>query len=154
MKKIYFKIKIVNFILLIFFLDYYTKFFIKNNFKKNQIIIVNFFLNILYKKNYGLVFEIFSKQITLNKSILYVTNSILFIITILVIYITFKKKNIYKNSFILFSSGSVGNIFERIKNGYITDFIDLHYKNFHFFIFNISDIFITLGFILFFLENM
>ena len=41
--------------------------------------------------------------------------------------------------------GSIGNLYDRIKFSAVPDFIDLHYNNFHWFIFNIADIFITLG---------
>ena len=43
--------------------------------------------------------------------------------------------------------GSLGNLYDRVKYSAVPDFIDLHYNNFHWFIFNIADIFITLGII-------
>ena len=47
--------------------------------------------------------------------------------------------------FAMVFGGSIGNLYDRIKFSAVPDFIDLHYNNFHWFIFNIADIFITLG---------
>ena len=59
-----------------------------------------------------------------------------------------KSKIIYeKIGFILIIGGAVGNLFDRIFYNAVPDFIDLHINNFHWFIFNIADIFITLGII-------
>ena len=44
--------------------------------------------------------------------------------------------------------GSIGNIFDRLFYQAVPDFIDIHYENFHWFIFNVADIFISLGVIL------
>ena len=57
----------------------------------------------------------------------------------------FKTKGIEKYAFIMIFSGSLGNIFDRLYYSAVPDFIDIHYQNFHWFIFNVADIFITLG---------
>ena len=44
--------------------------------------------------------------------------------------------------------GSLGNIFDRLYYTAVVDFIDLHINNIHWFIFNIADIFITIGVII------
>ena len=57
----------------------------------------------------------------------------------------FKSKGFEKLSFILIIGGSLGNIFDRIYYSAVPDFIDIYYNNFHWFIFNVADIFITIG---------
>ena len=59
-----------------------------------------------------------------------------------------KSNGFEKFSFIMIAGGSFGNIFDRIFYSAVPDFIDIHINNFHWFIFNVADIFITLGVIL------
>ena len=59
----------------------------------------------------------------------------------------FKSKGFEKLSFIMITGGSLGNIFDRIFYSAVPDFIDIHVNNYHWFIFNVADIFITLGII-------
>ena len=59
----------------------------------------------------------------------------------------FKSKGFEKFSFIMIIGGSFGNIFDRIFYSAVPDFIDININNFHWFIFNVADIFITLGII-------
>ena len=56
-----------------------------------------------------------------------------------------KNEKIKKFSYIAISGGALGNLFDRIIYRSVPDFIDLHYNGFHWFIFNIADIFITFG---------
>ena len=58
-----------------------------------------------------------------------------------------KSNGFEKFSFIMIAGGSLGNIFDRIFYSAVPDFIDIHVNNFHWFIFNVADIFITLGII-------
>ena len=59
-----------------------------------------------------------------------------------------RTEKIEKLAFIMIFSGSIGNIFDRLYYSSVPDFIDIHFNNFHWFIFNVADIFITLGVIL------
>ena len=56
-----------------------------------------------------------------------------------------KSKGFEKISFLLIIGGSLGNIYDRIFYSAVPDFIDIHFNNYHWFIFNVADIFITLG---------
>jgi signal peptidase II len=67
------------------------------------------------------------------------------IITIILIFLMNKAKNIEKFGFCLIIGGSFGNIFDRFYYSSVIDFIDFHIGNFHWFIFNVADIFITVG---------
>ena len=60
-------------------------------------------------------------------------------------YFMIKTKGLEKYCFIMIFGGSLGNIFDRFYYSAVPDFIDIHYQNFHWFIFNVADIFITLG---------
>ena len=63
------------------------------------------------------------------------------------IYLTIRSNDYEKVGFILILGGALGNLFDRIFYKSVPDFIDLHIDNFHWFIFNIADIFITIGII-------
>ena len=67
------------------------------------------------------------------------------LITLILIYLMIKAKNIEKFGFCLIIGGSFGNIFDRFYYSSVIDFIDFHIGNFHWFIFNVADIFITIG---------
>ena len=57
----------------------------------------------------------------------------------------YKSKGFERFSFIMIVGGSLGNIYDRVFYSAVPDFIDIHVNNFHWFIFNVADIFITLG---------
>ena len=59
-----------------------------------------------------------------------------------------KAESIQKYGFMMVFGGSLGNIFDRLYYSSVPDFIDFHYNNFHWFIFNVADIFISLGVII------
>ena len=56
-----------------------------------------------------------------------------------------KNKGFKRYSLLFVFGGSLGNLFDRIYYSAVPDFIDLHYKSFHWFVFNVADIFITFG---------
>ena len=68
--------------------------------------------------------------------------------TSIVLFTTFITPNEFDKIFIsIILGGSLGNLFDRFYYNSVPDFIDLHYKSFHWFTFNIADIFITIGII-------
>ena len=69
------------------------------------------------------------------------------IINIGLIYFLLKSKGAYAYLLAVIIGGSLGNLFDRIYYYAVPDFIDLHIGNYHWFIFNIADIFITVGII-------
>ena len=102
------------------------------------------FLNFYLIWNTGIGFGL----VSLESSIYYhVLTAFIGIINILLIYLLFKTKGIYTYLFALVIGGSLGNLFDRIYYYAVPDFIDFHIGNFHWFIFNIADIFITIGII-------
>ena len=100
------------------------------------------FINFELIWNKGIAFGLFS----LNDGLAYNLISLLIMIIVFVlIYLIFKSKNNEKFGFTLIWGGAIGNLFDRVTYKAVPDFIDLHINNFHWFIFNIADIFITLG---------
>ena len=145
---------LINFIvvLLLFSLDRISKLYVINLFKNNNlefIELTNFF-NIYLIWNNGIAFGLFS----LDSSILYnIFTLLIIIINIVIIYLIFKTRDFTKYFFIIIFGGSLGNLFDRLYYRAVPDFIDLHFSNFHWFIFNIADIFISIGiFCLIFVE--
>ena len=73
----------------------------------------------------------------------------------MIIYVLFKLNDIRKYFFLLILGGSLGNLFDRLYFSAVPDFIDLNFRGYHWFIFNVSDIFISIGIIcLIFVELM
>ena len=77
----------------------------------------------------------------------HILTAIIAIINLILIIILFKSKGIYQYLIAIVLGGSLGNLFDRMYYFAVPDFIDLHIGNFHWFVFNIADIFITLGII-------
>ena len=131
-------------IIIIFLLDRVSKFYIISLSEKNfnQEIFESTYLDIILIWNDGIAFGLLSLQ----ENYLYnfITLIISFIILVL-IYLIYKSKNFKKFSYILVTGGALGNVFDRIVYKSVPDFIDLHFNDFHWFIFNIADIFITIG---------
>ena len=68
-------------------------------------------------------------------------------INIVLIFFLAKTKGIYSYLIAMIIGGSLGNLFDRLYYYAVPDFIDFHLGNFHWFVFNVSDIFITMGII-------
>ena len=100
------------------------------------------FLNIYLIWNEGIAFGLFS----LDDNHLYnILTLIIFIVIIIILYLVTKNKGFKRYSLIFILGGAIGNFFDRIFYKAVPDFIDFHIGNFHWFIFNVSDIFITVG---------
>jgi signal peptidase II len=131
-------------VILVYLLDRLTKIFViqldKNNVGSD--IFNSAYLNIALIWNKGIAFGLFS----FNE--VYFYNILTFIITIIIfilIFMSLKSEGIKKYSLLVIIGGALGNLHDRIFFKAVPDFIDFHVGNFHWFIFNVSDIFITLG---------
>ena len=71
--------------------------------------------------------------------------SLIIIINIIIVYLAINSNNLKSYFFVMILGGSLGNLFDRIYYSAVPDFIDLNYNNFHWFVFNVADIFITIG---------
>ncbi len=137
-------------ILIIFSLDRYTKLFILNNFTENTYYL-NDFINLDLVWNTGIGFGLMSFD---NQIFYYSISAIIGLVIILLIFIAIKSKRLEKFSFSIIIGGALGNFYDRISYNAVPDFIDIHYKNFHWFTFNFADIFITMGIIIYLISGL
>ena len=137
---------IVNLLLVlsIFLLDRLSKVYLIHLDKKyiGSEIFSSKFLNIRLIWNEGIAFGFFSFSETYLYNVL--TSLILIIIFIILIMIL-KSEGFKKYSLLIIFGGALGNFFDRIFYKAVPDFIDLHYGELHWFIFNFADVFITIG---------
>ena len=145
---------ILNFLIIffIFFLDRISKIYILN-IAENQGIVditLNPFLNIILVWNSGIGFGL----LQFDENIIYNLITVLIVIVnIIIIYLLFNSEKLHKILFSMILGGSLGNLYDRIYYNSVPDFIDLNYNGYHWFVFNVADIFISLGIIaLIFLE--
>ena len=147
------KKRIISFIFvvtLLVLLDQVSKYFIKKYFFPfTNITIIKGFFNLIYVKNKGVAFGLLSNLPFIFKKIFLIWIPS-FACLALIFYILFAKK-ISKKAIIgytLIIAGAIGNLIDRICYGYVVDFFDLYYKNYHWPAFNFADSYITIGIIL------
>ena len=141
------KIYLFIFVLVLFAIDRVSKILILKNFLNNSSseIYINSFLNFSLVWNSGIGFGI----LQLEANIFYLLISIIITaINLILIYWMLTSSNYLESIFIsIILGGALGNLFDRYYYSSVPDFIDLHYESFHWFTFNIADIFITVGII-------
>ena len=136
----------INFftIIIIFSLDRISKFYVISQNEKNFTpdLFTSKYLNISLIWNEGIAFGLLS----FNESYFYNFLTILIaIIIIIIFFMILRNKGLKKYSLLMILGGALGNLYDRIFFKAVPDFIDFHIGNFHWFIFNVSDIFISLG---------
>ena len=129
---------------LIYFIDRLSKIYViqldKNNLGSD--IFNSAYLNIVLIWNKGIAFGLLS----FNESYLYnIISLIIAIIIIVLVIMSLKSQGFKRYSLLMIVGGALGNLHDRFFFNAVPDFIDFHIGNFHWFIFNVSDIFITLG---------
>ncbi len=131
-------------VLSIFSLDRLFKIYIikKTEETGSLVVFLSEYLNLQLVWNEGIAFGLLSieERVYYNLITLFI-----FIIIIILIYLANKCVGFEKISYILIIGGALGNIFDRIYYNAVPDFIDLHINDFHWFIFNIADIFVSVG---------
>ena len=131
-------------VFLIFILDRFSKIYVVNLDKVNYSpeLYKSKFLNINLIWNEGIAFGLLS----FDQSNFYNLLSLLIAIIVLVIFfMIIKNNNIKKYPLLMIFAGAIGNLYDRIVYKAVPDFIDFHIEEFHWFIFNVADIFISLG---------
>ncbi len=136
----------LNFLIIffIFFLDRLSKIYILNIVENEGIvdITINPYLNIILVWNAGIGFGLFQ----LDQAFAYNLITILiFLINLIIIYLLVYSDKLHKIFFSMILGGSLGNFFDRIYYSAVPDFIDLNYNGYHWFVFNVADIFISIG---------
>ena len=141
------------FILFAVFVDQVSKYFIIEYFNiypefliNDFLYEVNQYLNIVIVWNKGFAFGLFQNNIfSINILYIFLIGSV---ILVLIIYANKLNQKYYFLIFGLIIGGALGNLIDRILYGAVVDFIDLHYMNLHWYVFNIADICISIGCIL------
>ncbi len=132
----------ILFILIFVVIDQIIKNTVVNNIALNQVIVLirNFF-NLTYVRNYGAGFSILQNATVFLSLISIVACVVLFYYLIK----TDKKDLVSKISYLLIISGAIGNLIDRLKLGYVIDFLDFKIFGYDFPVFNIADCYITIG---------
>ena len=137
---------LINFFLIlsIFCLDRFSKIYVINFHEKNSgsDLYNSKFLNISLIWNEGIAFGLFSFS---DKFFYHVLTFFIAVVILIIIVMLNKSKGLKKYSLLMILGGALGNFYDRIFFEAVPDFIDFHVENFHWFIFNVSDIFISLG---------
>ena len=137
------------FVTLIFYLDRFTKQKILQKYN-DDIFYVNDYINFDLIWNTGIGFGLLSTNSLL------VYNSVTLLIGIVIlflVYILAISEKVDKLIYSIIVGGALGNFYDRVTFNAVPDFIDLHYGNFHWFTFNLADIFITIGILIFIIKG-
>ena len=131
-------------VLLIFILDRFAKIYViyLDKLNSGSEIFSSKFLNIYLIWNEVIAFGLFSFD---EKNLYNYLTIIIFLIVVFVLFLIIKTKGIKKYALIMIFGGALGNLYDRIVYKAVPDFIDFHIADFHWFIFNIADVFITIG---------
>ena len=131
----------------IFFLDRISKIYVIN-FSQNNLnnnIFNSKYLDLTLIWNEGIAFGLMSFD---NNHYYNILTGVIIIITLIVLIIGLKNKGLKRYSLLSIFAGSLGNLYDRLFYNAVPDFIDFHVNNFHWFIFNVADIFISFGVII------
>ena len=133
-------------VLVIFALDRFSKLFILNILEdKDKVdIYINSFLSLYLVWNKGIGFGLFSFDDATAYNLI---TLIIFFINVIIVYLILVEEGLKIYFFLSILGGSLGNFVDRLYYKAVPDFIDLNYNGYHWFIFNVADIFITLGII-------
>jgi signal peptidase II len=136
-------------VILFFSLDRVSKIQIITNFSE-RVYLINNFINFDLIWNTGIGFGLlsFDSSLVYNSITLFIGVIILFLI-----YLAITSTNAEKLIFSTIIGGAIGNFYDRLTYNAVPDFIDLHYNGFHWFSFNVADIFITFGIISLLMKN-
>ena len=140
-------------VIIIFSLDRISKLYVINLSKLNSDIEIfsSSFLNIIVVWNKGAAFGLFS----FNEGDLYnIFSGFILLVIIIVLILVFKSKGVKRLSYLLVFGGAIGNFYDRMIYKAVPDFIDFHIGNFHWFVFNVADIFISIGVLCFILIEL
>ncbi|XBC38848.1 MAG: signal peptidase II [Buchnera aphidicola (Melaphis rhois)] len=135
----------LNITSIVVLLDILSKQWVINHLSLFEVKPITSILNMFHTHNYGLAFSTFSNIVKNSKYFLYLLNILIIIIILKMIY-SIQNNKIHNNIFYtLIISGAIGNLIDRLRFGFVIDFIDIHLKDWHFATFNIADISILLG---------
>lgn len=140
-------------VLLLIIADQLTKLLVYGYFKPNESLEINNFLSLTHVHNYGAAFSFLANEDGWQQYLLVTISTVASLAIIVWMLKTSKDQVLKLTALSLILSGAVGNLIDRALLGFVIDFIDLHYQNFSWPIFNIADITITIGVILLILAD-
>lgn len=124
-------------------LDRITKIWAVNNLKGNDgITVIEGFFDLAYLENRGAAWGIFQGRTTM----LALLTAIIITGIIVNFYRTKQKSMLFTLSNAFIVTGAVGNLIDRVRDGFVVDFLEFHYGTRYYFpTFNVADMFVTLG---------
>ena len=151
--KIFSKELIIPTLLIIFsfFTDRVSKIYAIKHLMNNDGYSVNDFLNFDLVWNTGIGFGLFSVEANITYHLI---SLLIFVVIIFLFYLITKAKFTDKILFSMIFGGAIGNLYDRLVYFAVPDFIDFHINQFHWFTFNIADIFISIGIILIIIKDL
>ncbi|MDA9091805.1 signal peptidase II [Pelagibacteraceae bacterium] len=152
-KKIFSKELIISVIVIIFVFisDRLSKLAIVNHQANNKSIFVNDYLNFDLVWNTGIGFGLFSQDANMYYHLI---SLLIFLVIIFLVYLITKADFLEIFLYSLILGGAISNFYDRLVYLAVPDFIDFHINDFHWFTFNIADIFITLGIFLIIIKDL
>ncbi len=130
-------------ILIIFAIDRFSKIYVIDLIQlSGGEIFLNNFLNLTLNWNTGIAFGLLSSDANL---LYHSVSALILLIIIYLIYLMVTSDNLGKIIISFIIGGAVGNLYDRLTYYAVPDFIDFHVKNFHWFTFNMADVFISIG---------
>ncbi len=142
------KVYMIWLVILILF-DQSTKIWIINNYALYEGQVISDFFSIWHIHNKGAAFGFLNEESGWQ---VYFLSIIAFLVSSTLIFYILNVKNIMRLELLaltMISAGAIGNMIDRIRDGYVIDFLDFHYMHYHFPTFNLADSFIFIGVILF-----
>ena len=136
--------------MVIFLLDRFSKLKIIDNFN-DATYYVNDYININLIWNIGIGFGLLSTETNLFYNLVTV---LIGIVVLILFYTSVLSESLDKFIYSFIIGGALGNFYDRLTFKAVPDFIDLHYNNFHWFTFNVADIFISLGIAVFICKSI
>lgn len=137
------------FAVVVFIIDIASKFWIINNFYLYESVNLLPFFSITYVHNIGAAFSIFEGQ-------RWILAAVAFAVSVVIVYMLYRnnhKQKLENFSLALILGGALGNLFDRLYHGFVVDFLDVNFGDWHYPTFNIADCAICLGIGLFILSN-
>ena len=145
MNKLFFKKTFIYFgiILFIFLADRISKLYILSVLEDLGFVDINInsYINLILVWNTGIGFGLLSFE---QSEIYNLMTTLIIFVNLFIIYLIIKSKDNSVYYFLIILGGSLGNLFDRIYYSAVPDFIDISYNDYHWFIFNVADIFISL----------
>ena len=140
-------------IIVIFFIDRISKIYILKiaEFENSVDIYLTSYLNFYLIWNKGIAFGFFAFD---ERLIYNLITLVIVAIIIIIIIMILRSKGFTKYSLISVLGGALGNLFDRIYYSAVPDFIDFHINGYHWFIFNVADIFVTVGILCLIFDEM